>query len=222
MQFFFSSTSRHFCPGLDREEMATMDEEQLKKLLLQLQRIIYGLYFLPQTVICDLKLGAEGMGAVISLGSDLRLAHRDVCLQFDFLKRGLVPMGGATSILCDIVGQGFARNWIMSSRTIAREELVRSGFISDTYHNDDQSKAFALLDTINEQAAVARIQTKRSLLEFMQQSLEHSLSREPLFAFAGLKNEDWKKGLNAELGQEKAQYASPLAMVQELQKEKVN
>ena len=217
-----SSTSNHFCPGFDREELMNMEGEDFKKLLLRLQKIVYGLYFLPQTTVCDLKLGASDLGIALSLGCDIRLAQQDIHLQFDCLKKGLAPMGIMASVLCSIVGQGHARNWIMSAKRVTGEELLNAGFISEIYPSKTSSKARELLETINQQAPVARIQAKRSLLEAMDKSLEDSLGREPFFAFAGLETEDWKKGIVAESGSTNPQYSSPLSIVQELQKERVN
>ena len=53
-----------------------------------------------------------------------------------------------------------------------------------------------MLTNISKQAPVARIQTKRSLLEAILPGLDRTIIFEKKFALAGLAMNDWKKKIN--------------------------
>ncbi|MEC7181277.1 MAG: hypothetical protein VXW15_01085, partial [Bdellovibrionota bacterium] len=53
-----------------------------------------------------------------------------------------------------------------------------------------------ILTNISNQAPVARIQTKRSLLEAILPGLDRTINFEKKFALAGLAMNDWKKKIN--------------------------
>ena len=191
-----ASDSSLFCQGFDCKELAGLSGAEFKDYLLRLRKIVYGLFHLPQSFVCDLGSGCSGVGIELALGCDIRIARRDSSVEFDFLEKGLVPACGCIGILAEIVGQGFARSWLLGSGAVSGETLLRAGFVASTYSAGEESDAAGLfLRSIARQAPVARIQSKRSLLESVRPQLERWLEYSHLFSFAGLTNNDWKKGL---------------------------
>jgi len=186
-----SSHHEMFLKGLDCEEMARLSDEKWQRNLVKLQHLIYSMFFLPQTIIVDLKQGALGVGAELALGADLRVAHNNAEVQFTHLENGLVPHCGAVGFLGPLLGSNWARQWLMSGKTILTEELRNSGFLNNSYA--DETTTQNLLETISKQSQVSRIQTKRSLLEGVMSDLEKALSFEKKFALAGMSTNDWRK-----------------------------
>lgn len=183
-----------FCSGFDQDELKIMSDEKLQKYIVRFQKIVVGMMSLPQTIICDLKDGARGMGIELALGADIRLARSTAQLQFDSLKYGWVPCCGGVSLLGQIVGPSMARHWTLTSAKVGSQTLMTKGFIGDTYSTSEDALT-PLLATIAAQAPVARIQAKRSFLEAVMPEASRGLEFETIFAFAAMQTEDWKKDL---------------------------
>ena len=181
----------YFCAGFDQDELKLMSEEKLQKYLIRFQKIIAGMLALPQTIICDLKGGARAMGVELSSGADIRLIREDGEIEFGALKEGWVPCSGGIGLLSFWVGHAKARAWTLCSSKINSSEATQSGFCLKSYEAG-QNETKSILKDIASQAAVARIQTKRSFLEAIMPELSRSFEYETIFSFAALKTQDWK------------------------------
>lgn len=189
-----TGTGDYFCAGFEQDELKLMSEEKLQKYLIRFQKIIAGMLALPQTIICDLRGGASGMGVELSSGADVRLIDSDGELEFNALKTGWVPCSGGVGLLSFWVGHAKARAWTLCSSKIKANEAVNSGLCLNFYQSEKREETLTtLLNDIASQAAVARIQTKRSFLETIMPELSRSFEYETIFSFAALKTEDWKK-----------------------------
>lgn len=186
-----------FCSGFDQDELAIMSEEKLQKYMVRFQKIVMGMLSLPQTIICDMKDGASGMGIELALGADIRVGRPTAKIEFDSLKKGWVPCGGGVALLNQIVGQSTARFWTMASAKVSGTELQERGLLGTTYSEGENLTA-KLLKDIASQAPVARIQAKRSFLESIMPEVSRGLEFEAIFSFAAMKTEDWKKDTQIE------------------------
>lgn len=182
-----------FCSGLDREELKMMSEEKLRKYLIRFQKLISGMLCLPQTFICDIRKQSNTMGLELSLGADIRIAHEMATFHFDALQRGWVPCAGGIGLLGLLVGHATARHWTLTTKEIKAQEAKKKGLLAETYEEEESKLLNNLLEKIMAQSPVARIQGKRSLLEAIMPELTRSFEFEPLFSFASLKTNDWKK-----------------------------
>lgn len=182
----------YFCHGFDQDELKIMSEEKLQKYIVRFQKLVSGLLYLPQTVICDLKDGASGMGIELAMGADIRVANSTAKLSFDTLERGWVPCSGGVGLLNIWVGQAKARNWTLSGKTVSAGELKSTGFIMESFFSDENDIE-TILGRIAKQAPIARIQAKRSFLESILPELQRTFEYESIFSFAAMKTEDWKK-----------------------------
>jgi len=180
-----------FCTGFDEEELRIMSEEKLQKYLIRFQKIISGMLALPQTIIADLGVKASGMGLELALGADIRIAHKDVTINFNSLNKGWVPCSGGIGLLGLLVGHSAARSWTLTSIDISNQEALSKGLITQDY--TDESTLNDILIAITKQSPVARIQTKRSLLEAIMPELTRIFEFESIFSFASMKTNDWKK-----------------------------
>jgi len=186
-----SGSGDYFCKGLDDEEFATWSEEKRQKNFEKLQKLIYSMYFLPQTIIADLGKGCEGLGVELAMGADIRFANEDVKVKFNHLQKGIVPSCGAVNFTSAVLNNASARQWLLLSKTLNSQELLRHHIISENYTETNPIPSY--LKTICSQPDVARIQTKRSLLEPILKNLDHGLEWEKRFSIAGMCTGDWKE-----------------------------
>lgn len=202
-----------FSAGFDQKELDSMSSDKLKKYLARFHKLVIGMQFLPQTLICDLGKGAKGMAIELCLGADIRVCHQDATLDFDCLKNGWIPCNGGVSILSNLIGTSLARQWTLSSSKIDAQQMVSSGLMMKSYQSNQNLLVQDILENIFKQAPIARIQTKRSFLErelVAQNEVEHNDTR---FAFASLHLREWSK-------KDYREFVSAREMSQALQKER--
>ena len=210
-----------FSTGLDQDEMLRLSDEKLQKLLLKLQRLIYSFFFLPQTVIVDLKEQCSSVGAELAIGADIRLAQENCQLSFSHLSSGLVPSCGGVGFLNALIPSAMARNWLSTGKAICTQQLLNSGFIQEFYSTEiRQEKINEYLQTIAAQAPIARIQYKRSILENILPQLDQALEYEKQFAFAAMASRDWESAIIAAKKNESPIFASARELASKLKQER--
>lgn len=177
--------------GFTKKQLTSMSQTKLEKISKNVQLISYSLIHLPQTVIVDFGKGAFNIGFELFLGADLKIAHKGCKLAINHSKLGLIPCSGGMGILNAQVGQAFARNWLLSSQIIDKQQLTASGFIFRFYENNQQLH-LELLNTIAEQAPFQRIQSKLGLYEGIKHDIESAMLYEKQVAKAARISQDWK------------------------------
>ena len=187
-----SSQGPIFSVGTDAQELESMEISELKAYLQRLQKLIYSMFFLPQTIVANLKGHASGMGVELVIGADIRVMAPNCQVEFDYLFRGLVPACGGIGMLAQLVAPVWVKNWLQGpGGPIDPQALVQSGFISAIVERPADFER--ILQGINQQAPVARIQAKRACLEHLLPGLDLALAKDSHFAFAALMGHDWQK-----------------------------
>ncbi len=100
--------------------------------------------FLPgvaKPVVAGINGPAAGLGLVIALYADIRIASEHARFTTAFAKRGLVAEYGLAWILPRLVGLGQAIDLTFSSRIIDAEEALRIGLVSRVISHDNFSAA---------------------------------------------------------------------------------
>lgn len=166
------------------------------------------MFFLPQTILIDLRHGAIGAAAELAIGADIRFAHEQSSIHFNHLDMGLIPACGGVGFLSTVIPKSTAKNWVLSSQPITMNELISSGFIYKSY--TDETIIKTQMKKISEQSPVARIQAKRSMLESIIPDLEHAMEYEKNFAFGAMYAEDWKRSIKAKLEGKKPEFISAM------------
>ena len=156
---YITAYGDHFIQGIDPEELKTLPEEKLKKILSKVSTISQSMFCLPQTVIMDLKLGTKGPGLEFALAADIRLAKDEAVFSFDHLASGLTPTCGLFSFLAPYLNQNIIRSLLLTGKEFNVHTLNALGGWCDT-----DLEANNLLKQIFAQAPVARMQAKRGLL----------------------------------------------------------
>jgi enoyl-CoA hydratase/carnithine racemase len=210
-----SNTNKYFSTGFDSEEMQHFTPEKLHETLLRFQKLSLSMFFLPQTIIMDLKGGALGLAAEFTLGADLRLANQSADITFNHLHQGLISSSGGIGLLAALVGNNLARNWNLSSTPIPIETLENSGFLFQTYRENNFDTS-SLCESIALQSPISRIQTKRALLDSLLPEFERIERNEKEFTLAGITVLDWKTYLDSLKRDERPTFFSPLELAREI------
>lgn len=190
---FFNSSGSQFSSGLELDSLSGMSANALDKINTKLQKIIFAMMQLPQTVVMDLGEGAETLGAEFALGADIRIASNTTHIAFNHGVYGLVPAAGGMSMLSTLTSPAFARAWILSGAPISINALKESGFITATYDADNRSEVTSeILGRISKIAPVQRIQAKLGLFETLRSQFETGIVMDRKVAKASMVSEDWR------------------------------
>jgi enoyl-CoA hydratase/carnithine racemase len=189
---FIDSSSEQFSTGLELNSLSSLSASQLDKINTKLQKIIFAMMQLPQTIVMDLGHGCETIASEFALGADIRLAHKDAKISFNHCHYGLVPAAGGMSMLSTLVAPAFSRAWILSGATITETALTQSGLLSETYSDNKNEVIAETLGRIAKLAPVQRIQAKLGLFETLRAQFENGIVMDRKIAKASMVSEDWR------------------------------
>ncbi|MGH8786296.1 MAG: enoyl-CoA hydratase-related protein [Cupriavidus necator] len=137
---------RAFCAGVDMEALKQASETGGRVPTRArvdgdlAQRYSYMLD-VPQPIICALNGAAAGVGVVLALYSDIRIAARSARLAAVFARRGLVAEHGIGWLLPRLIGHARAAEWLISGRTMSAQEAERIGLVARIYDDEDFADA---------------------------------------------------------------------------------
>lgn len=187
------SSSSIFSTGLEYETLSGTTASQIDKVNQKLQKIIFAMMQLPQTIIVDLGEGSETLATEFALGADIRIASDTTKVSFNHCHYGLVPAAGGMSMLSTLVSPAFARQWVLSGCEISTKALTESGFVMKTYSQSTRTETIAeLLQNIYKVAPVQRIQAKLGLFESLRSQFETGIVMDRKIAKASMVSEDWR------------------------------
>jgi enoyl-CoA hydratase/carnithine racemase len=190
---FIDSSTSLFSTGAEYETLFATSAGQLEKINSKLQKIIFAMMQLPQTIIIDLGEGSETLASEFALGADIRIASENAKIKFNHCHYGLVPAAGGMSMLSTLISPSFARNWVLSGSAIEKNVLKESGFLSFTYNSSTRSQVVEeILNEIAQVAPVQRIQAKLGLFESIRNQLENGIVMDKKISRASMVSEDWR------------------------------
>lgn len=190
---FFDSSAQIFSSGLELDTLSGLSANALDKVNTKLQKIIFAMMQLPQTVVMDLGAGSETLGSEFALGADIRIASREARISFNHCHYGLIPAAGGISMLSALVPPAMARNWVLTGDEISPEALTQSGFLKTTYEASTRTETIHhILSQIARLAPVQRIQAKLGLFEALRVQFENGIVMDRKVAKASMVSEDWR------------------------------
>jgi enoyl-CoA hydratase len=190
---FIDSSTPFFSSGLEYDTLSGTSAQSLEKLNQKLQKIIFAMMQLPQTIVIDLGEGSETLASEFSLGADIRIASENSKVCFNHSHYGLVPAAGGMSMLSALTTPSFARDWVLTGRPVAQESLLQSGFVRSIYNSSNRSDIIReILEDLSRAAPVQRIQAKLGLFETLRPTLEAGLQMDKKVAKASMVSEDWR------------------------------
>ncbi len=187
------SCTSHFSTGLELNALSGLTATSLEKTNMKLQKIIFAMMQLPQTIIVDLGEGCDTLASEFALGADIRICSEKSKIAFNHGRFGVVPAAGGMSMLSALVNPSFARSWVLTGAPIAKDMLQKSGFITSTYDSYSRSEVISsMLQQIFEIAPVQRIQSKLGLFESLRSQFEQGIVMDKKIAKASMISEDWR------------------------------
>jgi enoyl-CoA hydratase/carnithine racemase len=156
-------------------------------------------YFLgiEKPILAAINGPAVGLGLVIALYCDLRLASEAARFSTTFAQRGLIAEYGMAWMLPRIVGLPNAFDLLFSARQINAAEALRMGLVNQVFAQD------GFLGKVNEYAVdlASRVSPrslrviKRQVYRAMFQTLGESFDLAVQEMVASLRSEDFKEGV---------------------------
>lgn len=140
-----------FSAGIDLEEQSYLFEDSIilktaYENLELMQDITRQLTRLPKPVIAAINGAAVGVGAELSIASDIRVASESAYFMFAEVKRGIFETNGVMYFLPRLVGYGRAVEWMLTGDKISADDALKAGLVTHVLPAD------ALLSYVNEMA----------------------------------------------------------------------
>lgn len=122
------------------------------------------LFDCTKPVISAVNGPAVGMGATMTLATDIRMASEGARFGFVFARRGIVPEGASTWFLPRLVGVAQSAEWLYTGRVFDAAEALAGGLVRSIHPGDQLlDAARALAAEIVDSAPVSVALTRRML-----------------------------------------------------------
>jgi enoyl-CoA hydratase/carnithine racemase len=188
--------------GAGRAFCAGADVSALDALVADPDREHFGTSFhapllLDKPLIAAVNGGCAGLGLVEALFCDVRFVAEEAKLVTSFAQRGVVAEHGLTFLLSGIVGEGPARDLLLSSRVIRGTEAARIGLATQAVAREHVVQA--AMDYATEMArtcapgslAVIKDQFRRGFLE----RYRHEVAADQRLLAEAFKGPDFAEGV---------------------------
>ena len=189
---------RAFIAGADIKYMSALDVTQAKAWGALGHETARLLETMPQPTIAAINGFALGGGCELALACDLRYASAKAKLGQPEIKLGIIPGWGGTQRLARATTIGFAKELILTGRTIDAAEARQHGLVNAVYEPQElMAKSLESARTLAKLSPVALAAAKAAANRALQGDHADNLSAEAdhfgdLFA-----SEDAKEGLSA-------------------------
>jgi enoyl-CoA hydratase/carnithine racemase len=208
-----TGAGRGFCAGADISLLSTISEKginaaQRAQAVQPAGGISEGIradfqrkysYFpaLTKPVIAAINGPVVGLGLLITLYCDLRLASDAARFSTAFARRGLVAEYGMAWMLPRLVGHANALDLLFSARMIDSAEALKMGLVNQVYPQEtfpEKVRRYTLDLASNVSPRSLRV-IKRQVYDAMFQTLAESFEISEQEMLASLKSEDFKEGV---------------------------
>ncbi|MEW6430384.1 MAG: enoyl-CoA hydratase-related protein [Myxococcota bacterium] len=183
-----------FCAGADLKERASMSEAEVKAFLSTLRDTFRALEKADTVFIAYVNGAAFGGGTELALCCDLRVMAPTAEMGLTEVKLGIIPGAGGTQRLPRLIGQGPAKDLILTGRRVAADEALRLGLVHRVGTLDD---ALALARSVCGNAPIAVGAAKHAIDDGAHLDLDAALELEQQLYQRTLGTEDRLEGLKA-------------------------
>lgn len=202
-----TGAGRGFCAGMDMDELEVLppddiQAEQWMRPYDMNRRADYQTrysYFpaAPKPIVCAINGAAAGLGLVMALYSDFRIASQQAVFATAFAKRGLIAEHGIAWMLPRIVGHAHAMDLLLTSRKVDAAEALAMGLVQRVTAPDELlPAAMALAHALGTEVSPRSVRVmKRQLWESPFQTLGESVALANAEMFLSLQSEDFKEGV---------------------------
>jgi 2-(1,2-epoxy-1,2-dihydrophenyl)acetyl-CoA isomerase len=200
-----TGAGKGFCSGADLVELQSLLNEGLsvsEALRQGLNQLILALRSLPKPVVCGLNGVAAGAGASLALACDYRVASSDASLVFAaFASIGIIPDGGLTYLLRDLVGSARAMDLLThadADHRLGADAALGLGIVNalttPAAFTDD---LYSYAARLSQMATIAIGQTKRAVYQAATTTLADALEHEARTQGDMFKTADFLEGVQA-------------------------
>ncbi len=120
---------RAFCAGNDIAEMAALAGDEAEALATRQARLMDRFARVPQVTIAAIDGHALGGGLMLAVAQDLRVASDRARFGLPEVTLGFNPAYGVARLL-DVVPGGWARELLLTARTVHASEALRMGLVN--------------------------------------------------------------------------------------------
>lgn len=165
-----SSGRRAFCVGLDPEIFEALEAAERPLVYVEevvaskINSLTSALERLDTPIVGAIQGPAHGGGFEIAISSDLRIAGESTEGSQPEINHGILPAGGATQRLPDLVGEARAKEIIFTDEIFDAETLSDWGVFSQVVSDDEvEARAFELADSLTTNPRNAYATVKRAM-----------------------------------------------------------
>ena len=140
---------------------------------------------------------AAGLGFILALYCDIRIASDTAKFNSAFAKRGLIAEYGVAWLLPKLIGTGHALDILLSARTVDASEALRIGLVNRVYTTmtfADEVKAYAR-DLAQNVSPRSMGVIKQQVYDGQFQTLLEAIERSETEMLASFQSEDFKEGV---------------------------
>lgn len=131
------SGKKAFAAGADISEMVRANVVEGRNLALLVRDVGLQLENMPQVTIAAVNGFALGGGCEISLACDLRIASDTAKFALPETGLGIIPGGGGTQRLPQLIGKGRAKEMIFTGELVDAQEAYRIGLVNHIVPQDE-------------------------------------------------------------------------------------
>lgn len=123
---------RFFMAGADIKELARVQQgpREVAETLFARPKIFDVVYAFPKPIIAAINGQALGGGCELALACDLRIAAEHATLGLPEIKLGLLPGGGGTQRLIQLIGEAKAKEMMFTGEPIPADQALGIGLIN--------------------------------------------------------------------------------------------
>ena len=202
-----TGAGRAFCAGMDMEELEVLPPEDIQaeqwmRAYDMNRRADYQTrysYFpaTPKPIISAINGAAAGLGLVMALYSDFRIASAKAVFATAFAKRGLIAEHGISWMLPRVVGHAHATDLLLTSRKVDAKEALSMGLVNRVVPAEELSvTAQALAVSLATEVSPRSVRVmKRQVWEAPYQSLGEAVAMANAEMVESLRSEDFTEGV---------------------------
>jgi enoyl-CoA hydratase len=187
-----------FAAGADIKYMSGLSSREAKEWGELGHEVTRLLETMPKPTIAAVNGFALGGGCELAVACDIRYAASSAKLGQPEINLGIIPGWGGTQRLARLSGAGFAKELILTGRTVDADEALRRGLVEAVFEPDElMEKTLERARLLASKSPLALAAAKEVVNRAFQGEHADNLEREAE-AFGGLfDSEDAKEGLAA-------------------------
>jgi enoyl-CoA hydratase len=198
---------RAFAAGADIKHMSELDVAEAKawgELGHEVGRL---LETIPQPTIAAINGFALGGGCELALACDLRYASTNAKLGQPEINLGIIPGWGGTQRLARVAGVGFAKELILTGRTVDADEAYRRGLVHAVVEPGElMEKTLETARLLASKSPIALAAAKAAVNRALQGDHPRNLTREGIDFGDLFASEDAREGMRAFVEKREARF----------------